>query len=220
LTCSGALIEAGSETTSQALNNTIVGLLSNPEAIERCHEELDRVIGDDRTPTFEDLAKLPYIWAVVKETMRWRPTTKLGINHYNIEDDWYEGYFIPKRSIIMINQWAIHYDEENYPDPYKYEPARFLHHNLTAGEYAAVADVNARDHFSFGGGRRICPGLHIAERSVFINTARLLWGFNIEHAKDENGQIVPVDFSFDGMVPGAMSNAKPFKCCMFSLLRW
>lgn len=120
----------------------------------------------------------------------------------------------------MINQWAIHYDEENYPDPYKYEPARFLHHNLTAGEYAAMADVNARDHFSFGGGRRICPGLHIAERSVFINTARLLWGFNIEHAKDENGEIVPVDFSFDGMVPGAMSNAKPFKCCMFTLLRW
>ena len=60
------MIEAGSETTSQALNNTIVGLLSNPEAVHKSHEELDRVIGDDQTPTFEDLSNLPYIWALVK----------------------------------------------------------------------------------------------------------------------------------------------------------
>lgn len=60
------MIEAGSETTAQVLNNTIVGLLSNPEAIIACHEELDRVIGDDRTPTFEDEPNLPYIRALVK----------------------------------------------------------------------------------------------------------------------------------------------------------
>lgn len=60
------MIEAGSETTSQALNNTIVGLLSNPEAIIRAHEELDRVVGEDRTPTFEDIPDLPYIRALVK----------------------------------------------------------------------------------------------------------------------------------------------------------
>jgi len=60
------MIEAGSETTSQALNNTIVGLLSNPEAIKKCHEELDRVVGEDRTPTFEDMPNLHWIWALVK----------------------------------------------------------------------------------------------------------------------------------------------------------
>jgi hypothetical protein len=60
------MIEAGSETTSQALNNTIVGLLSNPDAVRKCHEELDRVVGENRTPTFEDLPNLPYIWALVK----------------------------------------------------------------------------------------------------------------------------------------------------------
>jgi len=113
------MIEAGSETTSQALNNTIVGLLSNPEAVAACHAELDRVVGDDRTPTFEDIPQLPYIWALVKETMRWRPTTKLGMNHYVIEDNWYEGYFIPKDSVVILNQWALHYDEEQFPEPEK-----------------------------------------------------------------------------------------------------
>ena len=82
-------------------------------------------------------------------------------------------------------------------------------------EYAALADVTKRDHFTFGGGRRICPGSWVAERSMFLNLARLLWGFNIKHAKDENGNIIPVDFTTDGLVPGALSNAKPFACCMF-----
>ena len=60
------MIEAGSETTSQALNNTmIVGLLSNPDAVKKAHEELDRVVGD-RPPTFEDEKNLPYIRAIVK----------------------------------------------------------------------------------------------------------------------------------------------------------
>ena len=60
------MIEAGSETTSQALNNTIIGLLSNPDAIKKAQQELDKVVGPDRTPTFEDEKSLPYIRAIVK----------------------------------------------------------------------------------------------------------------------------------------------------------
>ena len=63
---SGSMIEAGSDTTSQALNSTIVGLLSNPDAIYKAQEELDRVVGTDSTPTFEDAKDLPYIRAIVK----------------------------------------------------------------------------------------------------------------------------------------------------------
>ena len=60
------MIEAGSETTAQILNNTIVGLLSNPEAIRKCQEELDRVIGSDRTPSVDDVKDLPYVRSLVK----------------------------------------------------------------------------------------------------------------------------------------------------------
>jgi cytochrome P450 len=63
---SGTMIEAGSETTSQGLNNCLVGLLSNPDAVKKAHEELDRVIGTDRTPTFDDEKNLPYIRAIIK----------------------------------------------------------------------------------------------------------------------------------------------------------
>ena len=60
------MIEGGSETTSQALNNTILGLLSNPDAVKKAQRELDDVVGSDRTPTLEDEPKLPYIRAILK----------------------------------------------------------------------------------------------------------------------------------------------------------
>jgi cytochrome P450 len=63
---SGALIEAGSETTTMYLNTLFIALLSNPEVLVKAHEELDRVIGPDRTPTFDDEQNLPYIRAMIK----------------------------------------------------------------------------------------------------------------------------------------------------------
>ena len=60
------MIEAGSETTSMQLNNMLIGVLSNPEVLVRAHEELDRVVGPDRPPNFEDTLNLPYINAIVK----------------------------------------------------------------------------------------------------------------------------------------------------------
>jgi cytochrome P450 len=70
-----------------------------------------------------------------------------------------------------------------------------------------------RDHYAYGGGRRICPGMHVAERSLFINVARLMWGFDLQLAKDENGREIPVDPTFTtGYLPGGMAIAKPFVC--------
>lgn len=58
-------------------------------------------------------------------------------------------------------------------------------------------------------------GLHVAEQSLFVNIARLLWGFNLDFAKDENGNDIPIDFTTKGLSPGFLSIPKPFKCCMF-----
>jgi cytochrome P450 len=72
------MIEAGSETTSQALNNCIIGLLSNPDAVRKAQEELDRVIGSSRSPTFDDEEKLPYVRAIIKVTITKTPVDCLG----------------------------------------------------------------------------------------------------------------------------------------------
>ncbi|KAJ4342318.1 hypothetical protein N0V95_006993 [Ascochyta clinopodiicola] len=101
----GALIEAGSDATTTALNNVILASLLWPEIVKGAHEELDRVVGQNRMPEFDDEANLPYIRAIAKETLRWRASTKIGPAHATTQDDWYKGYFIPKGSAIVLNWW-------------------------------------------------------------------------------------------------------------------
>jgi len=79
------MIEAGSETTSAMLNNAIIGLLSNPSTIDAAHEELDRVIGDDRTPNFNDEKDLPYMRAIIK-VLPTTPSTGLIDRKYFVGD--------------------------------------------------------------------------------------------------------------------------------------
>ncbi|ORY09416.1 cytochrome P450 [Clohesyomyces aquaticus] len=203
----GGLIEAGSETTSATINNCIYLMLSNPDCVRLAHEELDRVVGTDRTPNFEDEPNLPFIRGIIKETLRMRPINKFGNNHYNTEDDWYNGYFIPKGSIVMANWWSIHYDPQYYPNPDNFTPERWLDYPHSAAKAAALPDGTKRDHLTYGGGRRICAGIHLAEKSLFINVARILWGFDIRPIKGEE-----LDFSTKSLQKGSSSVTKPFSC--------
>ncbi|KAJ4365626.1 hypothetical protein N0V83_008246 [Neocucurbitaria cava] len=202
-TC-GGLIEAGSETTGTTLNNFVLCMVVFPEAQKKAQEELDRVVGYDRLPTWEDEDKLPYVRGLIKEVLRWRPVNKFGMPHATSEDDWYEGYFIPKGSVAVLNWWAIHYDPDHYSDPAAFDPSRFLSHTASAAHYMNSADPNDRDHFTYGAGRRACPGIHVAERSLFINVARVLWGFNLNKKK---GVEVTTE-----MMPGFFSVPKAFEC--------
>jgi cytochrome P450 len=68
----------------------------HPAVQKRIQDEIDRVVGTDRLPTFEDRPSLPLVDAVVREILRWRPVVPLAIPHTAIKDDVYKGYFIPK----------------------------------------------------------------------------------------------------------------------------
>lgn len=101
----GTMVEAGSESTSSAINAWLIACCMYPQVLRKAQEEVDRVCGKDRMPTFDDEADLPYIRAMVKEIMRWSPITKIGAAHSTTEDDWYNGYFIPKGSQVILNWW-------------------------------------------------------------------------------------------------------------------
>ena len=101
----GGLVEAGAETTSAYLNTMLSLLVRHPEVARRAQEELDRVVGGERMPWFGDEERLPYLRAVIKETMRTTPPNKIGIHHATSEDDWYEGMFVPKGSVVILNWW-------------------------------------------------------------------------------------------------------------------
>ena len=76
-----------------------------PDAQRKAQEEIDRVIGQNRLPSFEDRENLPYIDATVKEVLRWHPVAPMGLPHTSTEDDVCEGYFIPKGSMLFANVW-------------------------------------------------------------------------------------------------------------------
>lgn len=87
------------------MNNFLLAMTQNPQVVRKAQEELDRVVGSKRMPTWADEKNLPYIRAMIKETLRWRPLNQFGMSHATSEDDWYEGYFIPKGSIVTISWW-------------------------------------------------------------------------------------------------------------------
>ncbi|KAF4890444.1 Cytochrome P450 monooxygenase atE [Colletotrichum fructicola] len=152
-TC-GGLVEAGAETTATTINNWTLAMILFPDVMRKGQEELDRVVGSGRLPTWDDEKNLPYIRAMIKETLRWRPVNKFGMYHASTEDDWYDGFFIPKGSTVVLNWWAIQRDSSRFEQPDIFEPARFLEHPLTAAEYMNAPDPYDRDHFSYGAGRQ------------------------------------------------------------------
>ncbi|CAK7218963.1 hypothetical protein SEUCBS140593_003732 [Sporothrix eucalyptigena] len=205
-----ALLEAGSETTSSALNSCIMYLAAYPDVQETANAELTRVVGDDRSPRYSDEGQLPYIWAIGKEVLRIRPVTTIGTPHYTTGDVVYKDYVIPKNTIVCLSQYVLHFDPNKWDDPEKFDPSRYLAYPHKAGYYSA-GDARQRDHFDFGSGRRICPGLHLAENSLYITLAKILWAFKIEPPLDENGMTLPMDVSDDAYEEGVNTLPKPYK---------
>jgi cytochrome P450 len=152
------------------------------------------VVGRARLPTFTDAPHLPYVRAVTKEVLRWRPAVPLGVPHKIIEDDWYEGMFIPKGATCVANIWQCNHDRAVFGDDAdEFRPER--HINDKGELLPGPMETNQEGHSSFGFGRRICVGKHLANESLFIHTARILWAATLECAKDENGNDVTPDSS-------------------------
>lgn len=207
----GTVMEGGSDTTSSIVIAFIHAMTKWPEVLKKAQKEMDAVIGEDRTPTWDDYEKLPYAAACVKEAMRWRPVVPLAFPHSVAEDDWVDGFFLPKGSDIFVNAYGMQHDEKRFPKPDEFNPDHYkgvtaLASDLAAGEY------QKRDHYGYGAGRRICPGIHLAERNLFLAIAKLIWAFNIQPGKDANGQFIEPDVSNDAYCAGFLVCADPFPC--------
>ncbi|KAI0659485.1 cytochrome P450 [Cubamyces menziesii] len=199
-----AAYTGGSDTTVSAIGSFFLAMLMYPEVQRKAQAEVDRVVGRDRLPDFSDEPALPYVSALVKEVLRWRPVTPLAVPHRLTSDDVYNGYHLPAGSIVVGNSWAILHDENTFPDPDAFIPERFLNPDGSLRTEMRDAELAA-----FGFGRRICPGRHLACASIWIAIASVLSTFTLSKAVDENGNVIEPSGEY---ISGLVTYPMPFKC--------
>ncbi|KAF8876786.1 cytochrome P450 [Gymnopilus junonius] len=197
---------AGADTAISATKSFFYAMATFPEFQKKAQVEIDRIIGPERLPEYNDRESLPYVEAMYRELFRWRPPGPLGVPHFSANDDMYKGYVIPKGTAVFANIWAMAHDEKVYREPGKFNPERFLD---------ADGKLNSDDRvLAYGFGRRVCVGQHVASATMWLFIAALLATFDIAKAKDELGNDIEIDDGYsDGMIRSAAQKT-PFKCAI------
>ncbi|KAL6181955.1 hypothetical protein ACLB2K_048602 [Fragaria x ananassa] len=165
------MVVGGTYTSSNTVEFAMSEVMNKPEVLQKVQQELDAVVGKNSIVEESHIHKLPYLYAVMKETLRLHPALPLLVPHCPSETCTVGGYTIPKGSRIFVNVWAIHRDPSCWENPLEFDPTRFLD-----GKW----DYSGSDfkYFPFGSGRRICAGVALAERMVMHSLATLLHSFN------------------------------------------
>lgn len=208
----GTLMEGGSDTTSSIIIAFIHALTKWPEVQKKAQKQVDESVGEDRSPTWQDYGSLPYVAACVKESMRWRPVVPLGFPHVLSENDTVDGMFLPKGSQIFLNAFGMQHDSERFENPDIFDPDHYAGVTELASELAN-GDWEKRDHYGYGTGRRICPGMHVAERNMFLAMVKILWALHIEPGADSTGKVADPDVSNEkAYSAGFLVCAEPFPC--------
>ncbi|KAF9004239.1 cytochrome P450 [Cyathus striatus] len=191
------------DTSVSAFGSFVLAMVNYPEAQKKAQKELDEVL-NGRLPVHSDIPSLPYITAILREILRWQPTVPTGVAHLLTEDDVYNGYHIPKGSILLPNIKAMLHDETLYPDPETFNPDRFI-----TPDGKLNNDIRNPEDVAFGFGRRICPGRHLARSSIWLAVASILAVFDIQKAVDENGELIEPTGAYEH---GGVTHPAPFKC--------
>jgi len=195
----GALYAGGSDTTVSVAMSFFLAMTLNPDIQRHAQAELDHLTKGTRLPCLEDRTELPYVNAILQESHRWNLVFPLGFYHVSSEDDVYEGYHIPKGSIMIPNNWGVVRDPTNYAMPDEFRPERFL------GPQPEEDPKN----YVFGYGRRECPGKYFADTSLFLMIATTLAVFDISPPVDAHGKAVLPKVEYTGTI---IRHVVPFDC--------
>ncbi len=170
------LLIAGTDTSAQTVNWFLLLLANRPEVQAKVHEELDRVIGREERPTVEDRTRLPYLFACLAESMRYRTIGALGLPHKAAEDSESGGYLIPSGTQVLGNIYSIHHDPRYWDSPDEFIPERFL----PEPDGSMSPALTSVGYLPFGTGHRRCPGRRFAETTVWVHITRMLHRLRFE----------------------------------------
>lgn len=188
-----SMYRAGTITTEQVVVKFLTAMQLYPDIQRKAQAELARVVGTQRMPTVADRDSLPYVNAVILESLRWHVAITLGVPHRTAKDEVYKGYFIPRNTTILFNAWNLSLQAEDgsaIDNPEEFIPERFLSGTSTR-------PINP-DEYAFGFGRRICLGRHIAHDILFLLISGILSSLWISKPAGEHGEDVPLHIEWSG----------------------
>lgn len=196
---------AGTNGPASVLEWSLAELVRNPHVFKKAREEIESVVGKERLVKESDIPNLPYLQAVLKETLRLHPPTPIFAREA-MRTCQVEGYDIPENSTILISTWAIGRDPNYWDDALEYKPERFL---FSDDPGKSKIDVRGQYYqlLPFGSGRRSCPGASLALLVMQATLASLIQCFDwiVNDGKNHH-----VDMSEEGRVTVFL--AKPLKC--------
>ncbi|KAJ8452899.1 hypothetical protein Cgig2_014662 [Carnegiea gigantea] len=183
------IFDAGTDTTSSTFEWAMAELIKNPTMMEKAQAEIKLVLGKQSHIQESDIPKLPYLRAIIKETLRLHPPTVFLLPRKAETDVELYGYTVPKNAQILVNLWALGRDPKVWENPEVFLPERFLTCDI---------DVKGRDFglLPFGAGRRICPGMNLAYRMLTLMLATLLQSFDWKLPNEMNSKNLDMDEKF------------------------
>ncbi|KAI7729872.1 hypothetical protein M8C21_023781 [Ambrosia artemisiifolia] len=175
-----AIYSGGTDATILTLTWALSLLVNHPCVLRKAQEEVENHVGKDRKVEESDLNNFVYLQAIIKETMRLYPPVPTLLPHESTEDCIVDGYAVPKGTRLMINSWKIQHDPQIWTNPFEFHPERFLTTNK---------DVDVKgQHFKllpFGGGRRMCPGVYLAQEDILFILASIIHSFEFQNPSKE-----------------------------------
>lgn len=189
VTLCSEFLNAGTDTTSTALQWIMANLMKNPEIQNKLFAEMKGVIGDGSREEVkeEDLDKLPYLKAVVLEGLRRHPPGHFVLPHAVKEETMLENYVIPKDGTVNFMVAEMGWDPKVWEDPMEFKPERFMKGGEGEEEGGGFDITGSREikMMPFGVGRRMCPGFGVAILHLEYFIANLIWRFEWKAVKGE-----------------------------------
>ncbi|XP_073151669.1 6,7,8-trihydroxycoumarin synthase-like [Henckelia pumila] len=191
---------AGTDTSAAVTVWAMTALIKNPDVMKKLQKEIRETIGNKGFVNENDVPKLPYLKAVIKETLRLYPPAPLLLPRESLEERIIEGYTIPSKTLVYVNAWAIARDSQCWENPNEFSPERFLNSSI---------DVIGQDFevIPFGAGRRGCPGISMGLATVDLALANLVYYFDWELPKGMRKEVVDTD-----VLPGITMHKKNPLC--------
>nr|XP_043612365.1 cytochrome P450 93A3-like [Erigeron canadensis] len=184
------LFLAATDTTAGTMEWCLSQLINHPKIMNKALEEINQVVGKKRLLQESDIPNLPYLQAIVKETFRLHPALPV-LARQSTEDFMVAGYYIPAKTLIFINLWALGRDPNHWENPNEFCPERFQ-------EKDNEFDVRGQ-HFQmlpFGSGRRLCPGISLAQIMIHTTLGAMIQCFDWKAGKDGNLPSVDMEEGF------------------------